>query len=199
MECLFGVVGDGFVLLVADTSAVRSIVVQKTDEDKILNLDSHRLLGTSGEPGDRVYFSEYIQKNIHLYRFRNGIQLSTAAAANFARGELARALRKNPYHANMLFAGYDEDVGPSLFYLDYIATLHKIQKGAMGYGGYFILSLMDKYYKPDMSLDDALKLVDMCIDEIRKRLVVAPPNFIIKIIDKDGARTHSWRKSVVET
>ncbi len=42
----------------------------------------------------RVQFSEFIQKNIALYHFRNGIPLSTAAAANFTRNELAVALRK---------------------------------------------------------------------------------------------------------
>lgn len=42
----------------------------------------------------RVQFTEYIQKNVALYQFRNGIPLTTAAAANFTRGELATALRK---------------------------------------------------------------------------------------------------------
>eukprot|EP00850_Spirogloea_muscicola_P006344 SM000030S11353 [mRNA] locus=s30:205605:207470:- [translate_table: standard] len=191
MDCLFGLVGDGFALLVADSSAVQSIVVQKTDEDKIMALDSHKLLGNTGETGDRVQFSEYIQKNIHLYQFRNGIQLSTAAAANFTR-----ACGRSPYQTNLMLAGFDKGVGPSLYFLDYISTLHKIEKGAMGYGGFFVLSMMDKYYKKGMSLDDALALVDKCIEEIRSRLVVAPPNFIIKVVDKDGARFLGWRKSV---
>ncbi|KAH9304006.1 hypothetical protein KI387_008410, partial [Taxus chinensis] len=80
-----------------------------------------------------VQFTEYIQKNVHLYQFRNGIPLTTAAAANFTRGELATALRKNPYSVNLLFAGFDKDVGPSLYYIDYIATLHKVDKAAFGY------------------------------------------------------------------
>lgn len=42
----------------------------------------------------RVQFTEYIQKNLHLYQFRNGMPLTTAATANFTRGELATALRK---------------------------------------------------------------------------------------------------------
>lgn len=42
----------------------------------------------------RVQFTEYIQKNVALYQFRNGIPLTTAATANFTRGELATALRK---------------------------------------------------------------------------------------------------------
>ncbi|GLJ04691.1 hypothetical protein SUGI_0001390 [Cryptomeria japonica] len=196
MECVFGLVGDGFSLVVADTSAVQSIVVQKTSEDKIMLLDSHKLMGASGESGDRVQFTEYIQKNVHLYQFRNGIPLTTAAAANFTRGELATALRKNPYSVNLLLAGFDKDVGPSLYYIDYIATLHKVEKAAFGYGAYFILSMMDKYYHKGMSLEDSLELVEKCISEIKSRLVIAPPNFVIKIVDKDGAREHSWHKTI---
>jgi 20S proteasome subunit beta 4 len=125
MECVFGLVGDGFVIVASDTSAVNSILVHKTNEDKIMKLDSHKLVAASGESGDRfvtcplqnvsllindysfflanffsgfcffrVQFTEYIQKNVALYQFRNGIPLTTAAAANFTRGELATALRK---------------------------------------------------------------------------------------------------------
>lgn len=53
MECVFGLVGDGFALVVADTSQAQSIVVQKTNEDKIMVLDSYKLLGATGESGDR--------------------------------------------------------------------------------------------------------------------------------------------------
>ena len=47
------VVGRDFVLVAADTSAVQSILVHKTDEDKVMVLDSQKLMGASGEPGDR--------------------------------------------------------------------------------------------------------------------------------------------------
>lgn len=53
MECVFGLVGNGFAVVAADTSAVHSILVHKSNEDKIMILDSHKLLGASGESGDR--------------------------------------------------------------------------------------------------------------------------------------------------
>ncbi|CAN7046880.1 unnamed protein product [Brassica oleracea var. botrytis] len=218
MECVFGLVGKGFAIVAADTSAVHSILLHKNNEDKIMVLDSHKLVAASGEPGDRVQFTEYVQKNVSLYKFRNGIPLTTAAAANFTRGELATALRKvsylhrillwilcrdvlvlmlkNPYSVNILMAGYDEESGASLYYIDYIATLHKVDKGAFGYGSYFSLSTMDRHYREDISVEEAIELVDKCILEIRSRLVVAPPNFVIKIVDKDGARDYAWRQSV---
>ncbi|XP_073054405.1 proteasome subunit beta type-2-A-like [Primulina huaijiensis] len=199
MESVFGLVGKDFAIVAADSSAVHSILVHKTNEDKIMVLDSHKLMGASGESGDRVQFTEYIQKNVALYQFRNGIPLTTAAAANFTRGELATALRKNPYMVNIILGGYDKDVGPSLYFLDYIASLHKVDKAAFGYGSYFALAMMDRHYRQDMTVEEAIELVDKCILEIRTRLVVAPPNFVIKIVDKDGARVHAWRESIKDS
>lgn len=61
MECVFGMVGNGFALVVADSSAVHSILVHKSNEDKVMILDSHKLMGASGEAGDRfVGFFIYI-------------------------------------------------------------------------------------------------------------------------------------------
>lgn len=54
-----------FVLLAADASAARSILVFKTDQDKILALDNHKLLATAvGDEiihtGDRWHEIPYI-------------------------------------------------------------------------------------------------------------------------------------------
>ena len=100
---------------------------------------------------------------------------------------------------NIILAGYDKDVGPSLYFIDYIASLHKVDKAAFGYGSYFALSMMDRFYRRDMTVEEAIELVDKCITEIRSRLFVAPPNFLIKIVDKDGARGYEWRKSIKDT
>lgn len=54
---------------------------------------------------------------------------------------------KRPYNANMLLAGYDEHVGPSLYYLDYLATLHKMDFSALGYASFFVLSTLDRHWK----------------------------------------------------
>jgi 20S proteasome subunit beta 4 len=100
---------------------------------------------------------------------------------------------------NVILAGYDKDVGASMYYIDYIATLHKIDKGAFGYGSYFCLSLMDKLYHPDMTLEEAVDLVDKCIKEIRLRLVVAPQNFMIKVVDKDGSKEYVRREYISDS
>ena len=51
MESSFGLTGKGYVIIAADTTAGRSVVKMKTDEDKIKTLSPHLLMAYSGEPG----------------------------------------------------------------------------------------------------------------------------------------------------
>lgn len=188
MDFFMGIKGKDFVLVCTDTSAVQSIISIKQDEDKIVKIDDHKVFCVSGEAGDRVHFSEYIIANVKLYALRNSTELSTKAVANYTRGELATALRKSPYQCNLLIAGYDEKTGPSLYWLDYLATLQKVNTGGTGYGSFFVLSLLDRLWHPDVTEDEALEMMLKGIEEIKRRLVVAPPKYIIKVVDKNGVR-----------
>eukprot|EP00601_Ochromonadales_sp_CCMP2298_P032895 CAMPEP_0173352856 /NCGR_PEP_ID=MMETSP1144-20121109/16250_1 /TAXON_ID=483371 /ORGANISM="non described non described, Strain CCMP2298" /LENGTH=195 /DNA_ID=CAMNT_0014301117 /DNA_START=88 /DNA_END=670 /DNA_ORIENTATION=- len=152
MDTVFSLVGDGFALVVADASAARSILVFKHDEDKILALDSHKLMVGAGVPADCATFNEYVQKNLKLYELNNDIKLSTRGAANYIRGELATAMRKGPYQTNLLLAGFDPEEGVSLFLMDYMAALSKVNFGAHGYAAAFILSVFDRDWVKGMDL-----------------------------------------------
>lgn len=189
MDYLMGIKGPNFVMICSDTGAAHSIISIKKDEDKLVPIDSHKLFGISGEAGDRVNFSEFIIANAKLYSLRNNTQLSTKSIAHFTRGELAKALRSSPYHTNLLLAGYDEKTGPSLYWMDYMATLIKVNTGGTGYGSMFVLSLFDKLWHPNLTEAEALDMMEQGIAEVRTRLVVAPTNFIVKVIDANGIRT----------
>ena len=43
---------------------------------------------------------------------------------------------QNPYQTNLLLAGWDETEGPSLYWLDYLATMHKMNIAGTGYGAH---------------------------------------------------------------
>ncbi|GFH16061.1 proteasome subunit beta, partial [Haematococcus lacustris] len=188
MDYLMGIKGPNFVMICSDTAAAHSIISIKHDEDKIIPIDSHKVFGIAGESGDRVNFSEFIVANVKLYALRNSTELSTKAVAHFTRSELSKALRKSPYHCNLLLGGYDERTGPSLFWMDYLGTLTRVNTGGTGYGAMFVLSLFDKLWHPDLTEAEAVDLMEQGIAELKRRLVVVPPAFNIKIVDKDGIR-----------
>merc|ERR1719401_255584 len=103
-------------------------------------------MATSGPSADTTNFTEFISKNIRLHTLRTGQEMTTKAAASFTRNELAYSLRKGPYQVDMLIAGVD-DGKPSLYFMDYLASMEKINKAAHGYGAMFTLGLMDRYWK----------------------------------------------------
>lgn len=51
MDCSFALTGKGYVLVASDTTAARSIVKMKSDEDKTKTLGPHLVMTYSGEPG----------------------------------------------------------------------------------------------------------------------------------------------------
>ena len=90
MDSIFGLVGKDFAILASDMAIARSILVYKHDVDKIVQLDSHKIMVGGGVQADNVNFAEYIQKNFKLYELSNDLKLSTKASANFVRNEVSQ-------------------------------------------------------------------------------------------------------------
>lgn len=186
MDSVFAITGKDFIILAADQSQARSVIIMKSDEDKITELDSHKLFGVSGPNGDRVNFSEYIKKNLKLYELRHNQKLSTKAAAHFTRRELADSLRTDPYQVKILLAGYDEEDGSSLYYIDELASMHKVKYAAHGYASLFLSGLLDRYWKEDLERDECIDIIQKCINELRTRFLINAQKYTIKIVSKDG-------------
>ena len=187
MEGLLGIAFKDFVLLAADTTASHSIILVKNDVSKVYKLSDRLIMAVCGDPGDTPQFAEFIEKNIQLYKIRNGFELSPKAAANFIQRNMANYLRsRTPYQCNLLLAGYDDETGPELYYIDYLALLIKLPFGMHGYGSNFTLGTLDKHYRYDMNEQEAYELLKRCVHQVQKRLIVNLPSFKVKIVRKDG-------------
>lgn len=211
METILGIKGKDFVMVAADCSHGHSIMVLKdgmsvsvffiyhclfykftpfsVDETKIHQISDKLVMATIGESGDTVQFTEYISKNILLYRMRNGYELTPKAAAHFTRKNLAEYLRtRNPYHVNLFVAGYDEKEGTELHYIDYLANAKSVRYAGQGYGGMFTNSIFDRYYYDNVTQEEAYDIFKKCVKEIQKRLIINLPNFKVTVVDKDGVK-----------
>jgi len=103
--------------------------------------------------------------------------------------QLATALRKGPYQTNLLLAGYDVNDGVSLYRLDYMAALSKVNFGAHGYAANFVLSVFDRDWKKNMTIEEGLDVLRRCIHELKTRFLISQPVFIVKLVDSNGTRT----------
>jgi len=194
MEVLLGITGKDFTIIAASKAAMRGATILKASDDKTRALNSHSLMAFSGEAGDTIQFAEFIQANIQLYSMRNTMDLSPSATANFVRGELARALRsRKPYTVNLLLGGYDQITDkPSLYWIDYLASLAPLPYAAHGYAQYYCLSILDKHHHPDIDFEQGMKILRMCTDELKRRLPIDFKGVIVKVITKDGIREEEY-------
>ncbi|OOF97851.1 hypothetical protein ASPCADRAFT_205121 [Aspergillus carbonarius ITEM 5010] len=190
MEVLLGITGKDFVILAASKAAMRGPTILKAEDDKTKQLNKHSLMAFSGEAGDTVQFAEYIQANIQLYTMRNDTELGPNAVASFVRGEMARSLRsRNPYTVNLLLGGVDPITEkPHLYWIDYLASLAPVPYAAHGYAQYYCLSTLDKHHHPDITLEEGMKLLEMCTDELKRRLPIDYKGVLVKVVTKDGVQ-----------
>ena len=188
MNSAFGFIGKNFALLVSDVIASKSLVNQKNDMDKIVEIGNKKMLIISGNSGDISNFVDFVQKTIQLYALKTGYSLSTHSVANFLKRELSQSFRKGALTINLIIAGYDELVGISLYYLDYTGNLQRMNHCVQGYASLFISSILNRNYNPVLEIEDAVILLLKCILVLKKRFIINHSNFIVKIIDKKGSR-----------
>lgn len=100
---------------------------------------------------------------------------------------MATALRKGPYQTNSLLAGYDKN-GASLYFLDYLAALAKVNFGAQGYASNFVLSVFDREWRENLTLEEGIEVIKKCIHELQTRFIISQPVFIVKVVDENGVR-----------
>jgi hypothetical protein len=81
---------------------------------------------------------------------------------------------------------------PALFWLDqYYGALQKVTYGAHGHAASLLWSTLDRGWRPDLSLTDAMALLDDCLHRLQERFLFNPgsrPTFCIKCIDRHGCR-----------
>ena len=69
--------------------------------------------------------------------------------------------------------------------MDYLGTLQQVTKGAHGYAGYFVNSVLDQHYKAEMTIEQGIEACKACIKELKTRFIMNQPTFVCKIVTKD--------------
>lgn len=186
MDSVFAFKGDEYVCLVADAVAKHSILVLKESADRVVELNKSQAMIVTGDDGDVMQFSEYINRSLKLLELRQGAVGSVKGTANFIRTVLAKAIRQHPYNVNVITGGVDMSGSPQLYYIDYLGTMGEDDYCVQNYSMYFLLSVLSEYWKPGMSRADARELIKHCINALGRRFLLQPTKFVVKFITATG-------------
>lgn len=70
-----------------------------------------------------------------------------------------------------------------------MASMAKVSFGAQGYASNFVLSILDREWKPELSPEEGLEIIRKCIHELHTRFLISQPKFVVKVVDHQGIRT----------
>lgn len=79
----------------------------------------------------------------------------------------------------------DDDSGcAAMYYVDCYGALQRVRYAAHGYGALFTLGLMDRVWRKNMTFDEGMELMKMCVRETQNRMATHCPKYIVKAIKK---------------
>jgi 20S proteasome subunit beta 4 len=188
LNTLLGLKGKDFVLLGGDTSFFRGMTVMEGSYKKVVQLDTRTAAAAAGEQGDVEVFLDWLQRDLRLRRLSSE-SLSLAATASVARRSIAESLRTpQRKDVSMLLGGWDSVKGAQLYWLDSLGSLQTVPFGAHGAASAFLLSMLDRSHRADMSLLEAVQLMRGCVKQLSTRFIVAGGGFQMMVIDCSGCK-----------
>lgn len=153
-----GIVYKDGVLLAADKRVLSKLVVGGSVE-KLFQVDKHIGVVASGIVGDSRALVDYAREVAERYRFTYGEPIPVHVLAR----EVAKLKQVytqyggiRPFGVVMLIAGYDES--PRLFETVPSGALMEYKAEAIGFGKKDVVELLEKEYKENMKLEDAVEL-----------------------------------------
>ncbi len=176
---------DG-VVLGNDRRATWGYTVTNKTTQKLFKITDNVGMAAYGLIGDFQFVSRVLKAQAALYELDANDKISTKSVAKMVSNMLY-SRKMAPLYTNLIIAGVDKD-GPQVYTLDALGSLIPEEFGATGTGMLLSMGILEADYKPDMSMEDGVKLVEKAIRNSIKRDAMSGNGIDLLIITKEGAK-----------
>jgi len=174
---------DG-VVLGNDRRATWGYTVINKSTKKLFKITDYIGLAAYGLIGDFQFLIRVIKAQSVLYELDAHDRINTQSVAKLISNMLY-SRKMMPLYTNLIIAGVDKD-GPKLYTLDALGSLIPEDYGATGTGMLLSMGILEAEYKPDMTIEDGVKLVEKVIRNSIKRDVMSGNGIDLLVITQDG-------------
>ncbi|MBY9016590.1 MAG: proteasome subunit beta [Candidatus Lokiarchaeota archaeon] len=175
---------DG-VVLGNDRRATWGYTVTNKTTQKLFKITDNVGMAAYGLIGDFQFVSRVLKAQAALYELDANDKIGTKSIAKMVSNMLY-SRKMAPLYTNLIIAGVDKE-GPQVYTLDALGSLISEEFGATGTGMLLSMGILEADYKPDMSIEDGVKLVEKAIRNSIKRDAMSGNGIDLLIITKDGA------------
>jgi 20S proteasome subunit beta 5 len=146
---------EGIIVSVDSRSTMGAYIASGTVK-KIIEINPF-LLGTmAGGAADCSFWERNLGMQCRLYELRNGKRITVSAASKLLANTV-NSYRGYGLSMGTMITGWDE-TGPQLYYVDSDGTRLKGNMFSVGSGSTYAYGVLDNYYRPDLTVEEAIDL-----------------------------------------
>ncbi len=178
---------DGIVLA-ADKRVTAGYQIQNKGFEKIYPISDSMAVTVAGSVSDIQLFTKYIKAEIKLKALRTQREVTVREAVNLLSMFLYNGIRMQGSIAHFIVGGKDSsgfhayDLGPDGSIMpieDYMAS---------GSGSVYAIGTLEPLYKPNMTIDEAIKLSVKAINTAVQRDIASGNGVDVMTVTKDGLK-----------
>lgn len=148
---------NGGVLVAVDSRASMGSYIGSGSVKKVIEISPY-LLGTmAGGAADCSYWERDLALKCRLHELREGRRITVAAASKMLANTVY-AYKGRGLSMGTMIAGWDEKKGAQLYYVDSEGMRLKGQRFSVGSGATYAYGVLDRGYRPDLSIEEAVEL-----------------------------------------
>ncbi|KAH9410965.1 proteasome [Ordospora pajunii] len=188
MDTSIAIKGRNFAVIATDMKVARSVFVIKESQDKFVSIKEKVVISATGDQGDAFRAMLSISEEALFQSIQNEIEPSPSVVAHIMQNKIHENSRKAPLNVSSIIAGKGPN-GYELWSIDKYGAMSPVPFCANGYAMYLAYGIFDKEYLESLDIEEALEIIQKCINLIRERLMINLESFMIKIVTDDGIIT----------
>ena len=190
---LVGIVCKNGVVMAGDRKATAGTIVMDKASQKVIQLNDYIVMSWTGMVSDSQLMKKLIRAELRLKQLRDKKRPTVREAANLLAMIIYKNIRQPsmvPFIAGTMIAGFNEDKTTELFSIEPAGSIMKVEDYDANFssGMPYILGLLERQYKKDMTIEEGVKLAIESIKASSERDIGSGFGVDVFTITKQGIK-----------
>ncbi|MBU0959216.1 MAG: proteasome subunit beta [Nanoarchaeota archaeon] len=190
---ILGIVCKDGIVMAADKQSTAGNIVMSKDSDKIKEINDNMLFAGTGMVADIQRAVKIAAAELRLKHLRSKSKPSVKQSANLLASIIYQSIRQPQmlqFMVGSLIGGVNEDGTTELYSIDPAGGLQKINEydANFGSGMPYVLGLLERQYKKDISVKDGIELAKEAILSSTQRDTGSGYGIDVFTITKEGIK-----------
>ncbi len=188
---ILGIVCKDGVVMAADTKATMGNIAMRKDEEKVFRINDYLVFAGCGVAGDVQRVPKLLAAELRLKELRSRSRPTVKQAASLLNNMSYSGIRQPsmiPQQVGSLLAGFNEDGSIELYSIEAAGSIVQVKDydASQGSGMPFVLGLLERQYKEDMTIKEGVELALEAIKSSTQRDIASGCGFDVFTITKEG-------------